>query len=190
MVAKGLSDQPHGSPRMPRQSIRILTAVLILAVAVASVAAAIFVFLPGPNSKLPASFGADQFGRVAPGKMGCLNVTGEVCIYLNISSSLQGFPAANLFFAVSNAYSTSYPILNNISLDVHGAVTILNGSTTGGTWNFSMGNWSAAPSGVLPTSSPFEVILDTGLQSNSTLVGASFWVEHPNPDAGALGVPV
>jgi hypothetical protein len=175
---------------MPRRKVRIVVAVIIAAAVVVAIAASIAILLPRGGSNLPASFGAATFGLVPPGMLGCSNVAAEVCYYLNVSCSLQGYPVVNLYFAVSNADWTTYPVVNNITLDAHAVVTVLNGSAANGVWNFSMGNWSTLPSGILPTGSPFEVVYDTGLQSNSTLEGASFWVEHPSPDAGALGMPV
>jgi hypothetical protein len=117
-------------------------------------------------------------------------LTGELCFFVNVSSSLQNFSAAKLFFAVSNAYLTSYPVANNISLDSHGRASLLNASTVWGVWNFSIGGWGVSPLGNLPTASAFEIVFDSGLQSNASLVGSYFYVEHPSPDAGSLGIPL
>jgi hypothetical protein len=175
---------------MHRRKVRVVVAIIIAAAVVVAISASIAILLPRGAPNLPASFGAAKFGLVLPGMLGCSNLAGEVCYYLNVSCTLQGYLAVNLYFAVSNADWTTYPVVNNITLDARAVVTMLNGSATNGVWNFSMGNWSTLPSGILPTSSPFEVVFDTGLQSNSTLGGANFWVEHPGPDAGALGMAV
>ena len=138
----------------------------------------------------PSAFGPGAISSASPGSVGCRAIAGDLCFAVTVQTSLSGVPASNLFFAVSNQSPISYPVENSIPLGPGASVSLLNGSVIAGVWNFTLGTWSTVPVGLLPTTIPFEVVLDTGLTSSSTLTGSYFYVQHSDPYGGATGVPL
>lgn len=135
----------------------------------------------------PSAFAPAGWTGVNPGSVGCKSVAGEVCYSFSIETSFQNLPISNLFFAVSNASQFSYPESNTVSLGQGACVTALNGTAADGVWNMSTGRWSVLPSGMVPIDMTFRFVLDTGLTTNSSLAGTSFWIEHSQPYGGSVG---
>jgi hypothetical protein len=115
---------------------------------------------------------------------------GNICYVAEVDSALPRLPSSNLFFAVSNTWPDSYPMHSSIELGVGASVSLLNGANVAGVWNYTVGAWSIVPSGVLSTSAPIVLVLDTGLVSNSTFVGSYFYIELSSPYGGSVGFPL
>jgi hypothetical protein len=115
---------------------------------------------------------------------------GNVCYLAEVDSAFSGLPASNLFFAVSNSSTITYPTSSTVELGVGASVSLMNGSSVAGVWSYTRDAWSIAPSGDLPTTEPIVVVLDTGLTTNSTFVGSGFYVEHSLPYGGLVEFPL
>jgi len=179
-------------PRLPKRRLRVaLIAVLAAAVVLAGAILAV-AFHPwtANGGTGPSAFAPVSITRTTPGSPGCRAVAGDICYLSEVSSAFSNLAASNLFFAVSNVFPTSYPQQSSISLEVGASVSLLNGSSVAGVWNYTIGAWSQAPTGVLPTTAPIQVVLDTGLASDSTFVGAYFYIEHSSPYGGSVGFPL
>jgi hypothetical protein len=153
------------------------------------VALAIFFLAPVPHAE-PSAFAPIEISLVDGGSAGCRATPGNICYLAEVQSSLTGVPVSNLFFAVNGSGAITYPMTRSVPLGSGATVSILNGSTIAGAWNYTTGSWSTAPAGYLSTVAPIVVVLDTGLTSNSTFAGSSFYIEHSMPYGGLVGFPL
>jgi hypothetical protein len=135
----------------------------------------------------PSSFAPGAFAMVKPGSVGCRSLTSEACYSFSVESSFVNLPISDLWFAVANNSASAYPVASTTPLGAGAQVTMLNATGSDGVWNMSTGKWSVTPVGMVSTTVPFSVVLDTGFQTNSTLVNAWFWVEHSQPYGGGVG---
>jgi hypothetical protein len=182
------------SPGTHHSYRRILTVTAIIATAALFALVGTLVLLGdnpwAPGGPGPSSFAPSSIARTAPGSVGCRVTPGNICYVAEIDSSFSNLPASNLFFAVSNASELSYPVSSTVALGAGATVSWVNATTVEGVWSFRLEAWSVVPSGVLPTTSPIDVVLDTGLASNATFVGSYFFVEHSRPYGGWVGFPL
>lgn len=168
-----------------RAALAIGVAILLAAVVL------LFAYHPwNTGGSAPSAFGPATIQRTSPGSIGCRSTPAEVCYISTFDSSISNLPASNLFFAVSNHYPVSYPVSSSVPLGIGASVALLNSTHVAGVWNFTLGSWTLMPQGNLPTTSAIAVVLDTGLSSNSTLIGSYFYVEHSMPYGGAIGSPL
>lgn len=160
--------------------------------AVVAVAAALALFGPWASTGggSPSMFAPVSITHATPGSLGCRNVSGEICYLAEVASAFSNLAASNLFFAVSDAPGASFPESNTVTLGTSAAVSILYSASVDGIWNFTIGGWSSVPTGMLPTTGPIEAVLDTGLPSNATFLGSTFYIEHSSPYGGSVGFPL
>ena len=76
---------------------------------------------------------------------------------------------------------------NNVPLGMNAMASILNGSSVAAAWQWTSSLWLNGSGYVLPIGSNVQIVLDTGLQSNSTLSGSIFCVELSTHGGGVLG---
>ena len=139
----------------------------------------------------PNEFAPNSFSRVPAGSVGCRALPQNVCYSVSIATTLNNLEASNLFFAVSNTSRIQVPVPSNVPLGPGASISMLNStSAIVGVWNYSADHWSHAPSGVLPVNVPVSIVLDTGLDSNATLAGSSFYVEFSSDSGGGVGFPI
>jgi len=141
---------------------------------------------PTVGPRVP-SLGPGGLERTAPGNVGCIANSSEVCYTLTIGCTIAQLPISNLFFAASNATGFSYPISSSAYLGPGAKVTVLNGSAPNGVWNVSTNRWTDLPVGDVPVPFALILVLDTGVFSNTSLMGEWFFVEHSAPSGGYLG---
>jgi hypothetical protein len=185
-MTQSFSTEDH---RRQKRAWRFIASAIVVVV-VATIVVGIHYISPtvGPRYS---SFAPVSITRTAPGSAGCASAQSTICYEAEVDSSFPGLAYSNLFFAVSNDTSLiSYPVPSNVPLGAGASVSILNGTTVVGVWNYSLGTWAQVPGGYLPTTAPVVVVLDTELGTNTTLVGAYFYVEHSSPTGGCVGFPL
>jgi hypothetical protein len=169
-----------------KRSILILGAFGVAVLLVVSLFAYLAFSGPTVGPRGP-SLGPGGLERRAPGAVGCSAASSEVCYTLTIGCTIAQLPISNLFFAASNASAFSYPISNSAYLGPGAKVTVLNGTVPNGVWNVSTNSWTILPVGDVPVPTPLILVLDTGVFSNTSLLGEWFFVEHSAPSRGYLG---
>lgn len=169
-----------------RRALMIFLAVAVVLILVTGSLA--YLVLNQPTFPPRPSLGPAGLSRATSGSLGCRSSPDEVCYAVEFGCTYSQLPIWNLFFAASNATGFSYPIANTAYLGPGARVTVLNGSSANGEWNISSGRWTVQPVGFVPTNSLLVVVLDTGVLSNSSLIGTWFFVEHSLPTGGAIGL--
>jgi hypothetical protein len=137
----------------------------------------------GPSNFAP----VDGPVKTAPGTIGCRSTPLEVCYSVVVSCLFRNFTASNLYFAVTNETVYSYPEPNNVPLGPDASVSVLQSGSIAAVWNWSTGAWSNGSGWLFPYDSNVTIVLDTGLVSDSTMLGMSFWVEYAQPYGGSVG---
>jgi hypothetical protein len=167
---------------------------LALAVVVALVAGSgVVVLVVNPTLFHPQPVGPSSFApvsgpsQVVAGSAGCHPIASDLCYGVVVTTLFRTLSVSSLTFAASKSSVLQYPMPNNVPLGPDAGVSILNGSKVVAFWNWSALSWSSGSGYVLPYDSDVTMVLDTGLQSNSTLSGNWFSVEHMGPSPAALG---
>ncbi|MCI4334208.1 MAG: hypothetical protein L3K04_01015 [Thermoplasmata archaeon] len=154
--------------------------------------AIVFVVVLSPLATQP-STGPSSFApvwgpvQVTPGNVGCPASQGGLCYSVGVTTLYRSVQASSLAFAVSNSTTLQYPMPNNVPMGANATVSIIGGSSAVATWDWSTGSWSSGISYVLPYNTNVTLVLDTGLTSNSTLLGNVFCVELATNGGGVLG---
>ena len=172
----------------PKARLTWLISGAVIAVSVSLIA--VLVIAPAfQSNRTGSSYFAPVSGpaRVAPGSAGCPSPTGVVCYSVTVTSTLHGLTLGNLAFRVANL--TTFPGYNTtqVSLGHLARVSVPNvNDSVAGVWWFSNDTWTIGSATSVVPNSYLTLVLDTNLNSNSTLARAWLAIDLTSPFEGAV----
>jgi hypothetical protein len=187
------STVPESDTIGPRKRVYLFLAIAIAVIVVAVSIGGYYYYLsfaPGHRGG-PGNLGyTGVMRRASPGSAGCGSRNAEVCYSNGILVTYGGSVLSDLSFEVTEQTNADAQA-PSIPLGPNATVTLLNSTNAvAGVWDWSQNIWVSGSEWVISPGQAVDLVLDTGLLTNSTLAEGIFWVTLSPPNGGSIGAPL